>query len=295
MDSFNGIIEFVAVAETGGFSAAAKKLNCSTSHISRQVSRLEDRLSCILLARSTRLVTLTESGTVYYQQAKDLVTGLQQANEQVNLQQVNLNGTLRVSSAGGFAEKFLAPALMEFSTHHPDLTVDLQLDSKFVNFAEDGIDFAVRYGELNDSNLIARKLVSRPMMAVASNIYLEKQGLPKKPSDLKVHNCIVANNNAWTFVVNGQNEVVKVKGKWRSNNVNVTLDACKNGLGIAYLPKSTFSEALALNQVTPILEPYWGKGSSSWIVYQNKQYMPMRVRLAIDFLTQYFSKWDTSQ
>ena len=292
MDSFDGIVEFVAVAEAHGFSAAAKQLGCSTSHVSRQVARLEERLGCVLLARSTRLVSLTESGTAYYQQAKDLVMGLQQANEQVNQQQINLSGTLRVSAAGGFAEHFVAPALMEFVAQYPDLTVDLDLNSRLVNLAEDGIDFAIRYGELSDSNLIARKLVSRPMMAVASKAYLQKHGTPKHPIHLKSHQCILSNSDAWKFIVDGNKAVVKVKGKWRSNNANVVLNACEKGLGVAYMPKSTFKAALESERVVPILEPFWGQGSSSWIVYQNKRFMPLRVRLAIDFLVQHFAAWD---
>jgi len=294
MDSFDGIIEFVAVAETSGFSAAAKQLGCSTSHVSRQVARLEKRLGCTLLARSTRLVTLTENGIAYYQQARLLVDGLQQANEQVNQQQIHLSGTLRVSAAGGFAEHFLAPALMEFSSQYPELTVDLDLNSRIVNLLEEGVDFAIRYGELNDSNLIARKLINRPMMAAASEAYLQKHGIPKHPVHLKHHSCIIANSDSWKFNVDSNTEIVKVKGRWRSNNTNVLLDACKKGLGIAYMPKSTFKDALECEQLLPILEPFWGQGSSSWIVYQNKRFMPLRVRLAIDFLVQYFADWDES-
>ena len=212
MDNFDGIIEFVAVAETNGFSAAAKHLGCSTSHVSRQVARLEKRLGCTLLARSTRLVTLTENGSIYYQQAKVLVAGLQQANEQVNQQQVDLSGTLRVSAAGGFAEHFVAPALMEFASEHPELSVDLDLNSRLVNLLEDGIDFAIRYGELSDSNLIARKLVSRPMMAVASESYLQDYGIPKHPLHLKSHSCIVSNKEAWEFDFDGNKKVITVKG-----------------------------------------------------------------------------------
>lgn len=292
VDSFDGIIEFVAVAESHGFSAAAKQLGCSTSHVSRQVARLEERLGCTLLARSTRLVTLTENGTAYYQQAKDLVAGLQQANEQVILQQVHLSGTLRVSAAGGFAEHFLAPALMKFVSQYPELSIDLDFNSRMVNLLEDGIDFAVRYGELNDSSLIARKLISRPMMAVASEVYLRKHGMPKHPNHLKNHSCIISNSDAWEFNIDGNKEVVKVKGRWRSNNANVVLDACNNGLGVAYMPKNTFKSALGRQQLVPILEPFWGGGTSSWIIYQNKRFMPLRVRLAIDFLVQHFADWD---
>ncbi|MFT6772045.1 LysR family transcriptional regulator [Congregibacter sp.] len=294
MDSFDGIIEFVAVAEANGFSAAAKQLGCSTSHVSRQVARLEKRLGCSLFARSTRLVTLTENGTVYYQQARVLVVGLQHANEQVNQQQVHLSGTLRVSAAGGFAEHFVAPALMKFGCQYPELSVDLDLNSRLVNLLEEGIDFAIRYGELNDSNLIARKLISRPMMAVASERYLQQHNTPKHPVHLKHHSCIVSNNDSWEFNVDGNKEVVKVKGRFRSNNANVVLDACKKGLGVAYMPKSTFKEAVESEQLVPILEPFWGQGTSSWIVYQNKRFMPLRVRLAIDFLVQHFADWDES-
>ena len=119
-----------------------------------------------MLGHSTRSVSLTENGIAYYQQSKDLVTGLQQANEQINQQQFNLNGTLRVSAAGGFAEHFVAPALMEFAHQHPELNVDMDFNSRIVNFVEDGVDFAIRYGELTDSSLVARKLVNRPMKLI---------------------------------------------------------------------------------------------------------------------------------
>ncbi|WP_371185129.1 LysR family transcriptional regulator [Thalassotalea maritima] len=294
MESFEGIIEFVAVAESQGFSAAAKQLGCSTSHVSRQISRLEERLGCALLARSTRVVTLTRPGVLYYKQVKELVVGLQQANEQVNQQQFQLSGTLKVSAAGGFAEHFVAPALMEFVRQHPELRVDLDLNSRFVNLLEDGFDFAIRYGELDDSNLIARKLVNRSMMAVAHKDYLTQHGIPKHPHDLKNHRCIIANNNNWDFNVGGRKETVKVTGSWRSNNANVVLHACTKALGIAYMPKSTFKDALDEQVLVPVLEPYWGDGTTSWIIYPNKRFMPQRVRLAIDFLIQYFSDWDES-
>ena len=291
MESFEGIIEFIAVAENRGFSAAAKQLECSTSHISRQVARLEERVGCNLVARSTRLVSLTENGTVYYQHCKELLVGLQQANEQVSEQQIRLNGVLRVSAAGGFAERFVVPALLTFARQHPALTVDIDFNSRLVNFVEEGFDFAIRYGELADSNLVARKLVNRSMMAVASQAYLDQYGTPETPDQLKHHSCIVANNDIWKFAHAGVQENIRVKGRWRSNNTNALLQACVAGLGIAYLPKSTFTDAIENKQLVPVLEPYWGKGAGSWIVYQNKRFLPLKARLAIDFLLQHFSDW----
>jgi len=293
MDSFEGVIEFVAVAENHGFSAAAKQLGCSTSHVSRQIARLEERVGCSLLARSTRLVSLTDSGEAYYQHCKDLVVGLQQANEQVTQQQVRLDGTLRVTAAGGFAEHFIAPALMVFAQEHPELTVDIDFNSRKVNFVEEGFDFAIRYGELADSSLIARKLVNRPMMAAASAEYLEKNGVPTHPSHLKGHDCIISNNDVWRFDTPKGLETIKVRGRWRSNNTNVIIEACEAGLGIAYLPKSSFRGAVEEGRLVSVLEDYWGRGSSSWIVYQNKRFLPQRARLAIDFLLQHFKEWES--
>lgn len=290
MESFDGIFEFVAVAETGGFSAAAKQLGCSTSHVSRQVSRLEHRLGCVLLARTTRQINLTENGAFYYQQGKQLITGLQQANERLNQQQFNLNGTLRVSAAGGFAEKQVAPALMRFAKRHPELTIDIDFNSRMVNFVEDGIDFAIRYGQLTDSNLIARKLVSRSMRLVASPEYLAHHSVPNHPNQLKNHKCIIANNDHWSFSLDGTVQSIKVSGSWRSNNSNVVVEAAEQGLGLAYLPESTFAESIKNKRLVPLLEDYSVKGATSWIVYQNKQFMPLRVRLAIDYLLDTFSQ-----
>ncbi|MEZ8106056.1 LysR family transcriptional regulator [Vibrio cortegadensis] len=288
MNNFDGIIEFVAVAESHGFSAAAKQLGCSTSHVSRQVSRLEERLGTVLLARSTRLVNLTEAGQLYYQQCRELVTGLQQANEGLNSQQVTLSGTLRVSAAGAFAEDHVAPALMEFAKSYPELTIEMDFNSRMVNFIEDGIDFAIRYGALKDSGLVARKLVDRPMAAVASQEYLTHYGEPTHPSQLKQHSCIIANNDHWLFENDGNTINMRVHGRWKSNNSNAVVSACERGLGIAYMPKSSLAKGLESDSLVPILQDFWGKGSSSWIVYQNQRFLPVRARLAIDYLINHF-------
>jgi len=289
MENFAGIIEFVTVAESQGFSSAAKQLGCSTSHVSRQVSKLEERLGCALFARTTRLVSLTPTGFNYYHQCKDLVTGLQQANEQVSTQQLKLNGTLRVSAAGTFAEQYVAPVLIEFAQHHPELAIEMDFNSRKVNFVEDGIDFAIRYGKLEDSGLFARKLQIHPMMAVASKAYLQGVALPIKPNDLKQHSCIVSNNEHWLFDLNGTEENIKISGRWRSNNAHAVLQACEQGLGIAYMPQHNFLPSVKAGKLQPILEPFWRRDSHSWIVYQNRRFLPLRVRLAIEYLLQHFA------
>jgi len=289
MDNFDGIIEFVGVAESQGFSTAAKNLGCSTSHVSRQISKLEKRLGCALFARTTRLVSLTPVGQNYYDQCRELVTGLQQANEQVNTQQLKLVGTLRVSAAGTFAEQQVAPALMEFALIHPELSIEFDFNSKKVNFIEDGIDFAIRFGKLEDSGLVARKLVAHPMMAVASSVYLAKHGVPKHPKDLKNHSCIISNSDHWLFECEGHQYNIKVHGRWKSNNGQAVVNACEKDLGIAYMPQHNFLQSIKHGSLIPVLDSFWRTDSQSWIVYQNRRFLPMRARLAIDYLLEYFS------
>ncbi|MFC3122924.1 LysR family transcriptional regulator [Agaribacter flavus] len=291
MDSFDGITEFVAVAEKHGFSAAAKSLGCSSSHVSRQIARLEQRLGCNLVARTTRSVNLTKAGILYYQQCKDLVIGLQNANEQVMSQQYRLNGVLKVSAAGTFAEQHVIPALTDFAVEHPELKIEIDVNSRLVNFVEDGFDFVIRYGQLSDSGLVARKLVNRTMLAAASPDYLKRHGTPTKPDQLKKHTCIISNNAHWNFEIDKTVSSVKVDGKFQCNHAKAVVNACEKGLGIAYLPRSNFTQSIRQGTLVPILEPYWNTQISSWIVYQNRRFLPMRARLAIDYLLGYFSSW----
>ena len=290
--SFDGIVEFVTVADAKGFSEAARRLNCSVSHVSRQVSRLEQRLGTALFARSTRSVKLTETGQQYYLQCQELVSGLDQANEMVTGAQVDLQGTLRISMAGSFAEQFIAPALVEFAKQHPKLTVEVDFSSRHVNFVEDGIDFAIRYGRLQDSGLVARKLADRSLMAVASPDYLLEHGEPNHPKALAQHSCLITNNDTWLFEQAGKEIPVKVSGRFRCNNANALVEACKGGLGIGYMPKSRFQQAVQNGDLVPVLAPFWTQKITSWVVYQNRKFLPLKARLAIDHLLTHFEGWE---
>lgn len=289
--SFDGIVEFVSVADAKGFSEAARRLNCSVSHVSRQVSRLEQRLGTALFARSTRSVNLTEAGQQYYLQCQELVSGLFQANEMVTGTQFDLQGTLRISMAGSFAEQFVAPVLVEFAQLHPKLTVEVDFSSRHVNFVEEGIDFAIRYGRLQDSGLVARKLADRSLMAVASPGYLAEHGEPNHPRALTGHSCLITNSDTWLFEQNGQTLPIKVSGRFRCNNANALVEACVGGLGIGYMPKSSLRQAVEDGTLVPILEPFWTRKITSWIVYQNRKFLPLKARLAIDHLLSHFDGW----
>ncbi|GAA3935430.1 LysR family transcriptional regulator [Litoribacillus peritrichatus] len=291
MISFEGIAEFIAVAETQGFSTAGRRLGVSTSHVSRRVAALESSLGTALFARTTRQVRLTEAGHQYYQRCTELMHGLEEANERVSSEQVQLSGTLRVSAAGEFAEKYVAPALLEFVSAHPALSLEMDFNSRMVNFVEEGIDFSIRYGRLHDSGLVARKLAHRSLIAAASPEYLANYGEPQHPSELAQHNCLIANSDVWLFDTDKGPLEIKVKGKLKTNSARSLILACQSGLGITYMPKSSLGSALSDGSLQPILTSFGTKDLTTWVVYANRKYLPSRARLAINHLLNHFKDW----
>lgn len=288
MSLFEGITEFIAVAETQGFTAAARQLGVSTSHVSRRIADLESRLGIALVARTTRQVKLTPSGTLYYEHCLDLVNGIEQANEVITAGQIELSGLLRVTTAGEFSESHVVPLLLQFVEQHPKLNLELDYNTRNVNFVQENFDFAVRFGTLPDSNLIATKLADHQYVAAASPAYLARYGTPQTPEDLSQHSCVVTTYNRWAFQEKGKSKEVSVNGRVKANNVRTVLRACESGMGIAYMPKTSFAERLQDGRLQPVLEAYWKNRGATWIVYANRKYLPVRARLAIDYLLAHF-------
>ena len=291
MDRFEGITEFVAVAESQGFSAAARRLGVLTAHVSRRIAALEQSLGIALFVITTRQVRLTDAGETYYRHCAGLVDGLEEANEAVSNETISLTGTLRISAAGKFVSEFVAPLLTEFAQMHPNLSIDLDFSARVANFVEEGLDLAIRYGRLQDSSLIARKLVDRRIVAAASPAYLAEHGVPRHPQDLRQHNCLITNNDLWLFDTEDGPMNVRVRGRWRSNDADSLTHACLAGLGVAYMPSTSYRDAIEDGRLIPVLEPYWTKGIGTWLLYANRRHMPARVRLAVQFLTDKFQNW----
>lgn len=290
MSLFEGIEEFVAVADAGGFSSAARNLGLSTSHVSRRLSALEERLGTPLVARSTRHVRLTEMGEIYLKHCKELLGTLDEANQSVRSGDKVLRGKIKVSAAGEFADLYLAPALMKFGQQHPGLQLHLDFNARFVNMVEEGIDFAIRYGKLTGSELTAKKLIERQMVAAASPVYIKERGAPKHPHELKDHDCVVSNSDEWRFEDDGTVYSVRIKGRWRSNSGRSLVAACRVGYGIAYLPRSSYGGALDDGSLVPVLENY-SANNTSWIVYPKQKHLTARASAAIAFLVDNFSDW----
>ena len=291
MNILDGIEEFVLVIEKGTFSSAAKVLGVSTSHVSRQINLLEERLGVQLIKRSTRSMNLTETGEVYFQNCSEIVEKLRSTNEQITGEIMKPRGLIRITAARGFPEIHIVPLLVDFMSEYPDIQVDLDFNKHLVDMIQEGYDLAIRYGYLKDSSLIARKLTERKLSICGSPDYFEKHGIPMTPSDLKQHNCLVGNSPYWRLRVPGGIRNISVSGNWRCSDSGYALAsaACK-GLGLVYLSTFYINEPVEKGLLVPVLQDFIVDDVATWLVYPNKRYLPNRVRLLINFLTSHFEK-----
>ncbi len=288
MSVWDGVSEFVAVVDAGSFSAAAKRLGVSTSYVSRQVAALEERLGVRLLARSTRKVRMTDAGAEYYRRCSELTAGLEEANQVVIGETAEVVGRIRVAAAGAFAERYVAPALAAFAMQHPKVSIEMDFNSRTIDLIDEGFDFAVRYGVLEDSSLIAQKLTGRTLVACASPNYLARHGTPIEPEDLRDHACLQSSRDRWRFQYPDGHRYVRIAGPWVSNNGPALEAAAIAGLGIVYSPRVNMANGLDSGELVPVLEDFWDRERVTWLVYPSRRHLPLRVRRAITFLSNWF-------
>lgn len=281
---WQGLEEFIQVIEQGSFTKAARAMDLSTSHISRQINQLENRLGVVLIKRTTRKINLTDAGHEYSISLKKIRQELIEATNNLQGRQQAPKGLIRLTGAGSFVSQQIAPLLAEFIKLYPEVCIEIDFSDRNVNLIEEGFDLAVRFGRLHDSNLIARPLTTRYMSLVATPNYLEKQEEPVVPSDLTNHNCLIAMKNRWRFKINNKIEEIKVQGNWKSNNGDAILQACLADLGIAHLAKDLVQPFIDNKQLVYLLEAYQVNDNATWLIYPRKDLIPYRVRLLIDFL-----------
>ncbi len=284
MYSWEGISEFVAVAETNGFTAAAKKLGISTAQVSRQVSRLESRIATKLFNRTTRQVALTELGATYYHHCRRALDGLEEAERAITDLQSVITGKLRVSAPVIYGERRLAPLIHDFIKQHHELEVELYLTNRQVNLIDEGFDLVIRLGELESSSLMAKKLATRKQVVCATPAYIESNGLPETLTDLNAHNCLRGATEYWRFIDNGKPVNLPVKGNLSCNIGLALLDAGLKGLGIIQLPDYYVSPYIDSKALLPLLHEYQVPEEGIWALYPNNRYLSPKVRLLIDYL-----------
>lgn len=286
MYNWEGINEFVAVVETKSFTAASKKLNISTAQVSRQVSRLETRISTKLLIRTTRKVALTELGTVFYQHCKRALDGLDEAKRAVTDLQNIITGKLRVSAPVIYGERRVAPLIHDFINQYSELEVELYLTNRQVDLIDENFDLVIRLGELASSSMMAKKLASRTQIVCASPEYIKANGFPSNLSELNNHNCLQGATDYWHFQENGNLHNLPVKGNISCNIGLSLLDAAIKGIGIIQLPDYYVSSYIKQKKLIPLLTKFQVPEEGIWALYPNNRYLSPKVRLLIDYLAE---------
>lgn len=281
-----GLREFVAVVEHGSFTAAANALNVTTSFVSREVKRLEERLDARLLHRSTRSLSLTEMGQVYFERGREIYRSLELLEEEMADLQDHPKGLVRVTAAGLYAERYVAPALAEFTMTYPEVSIDLNTNMQSVDLVSDGFDIAIRTGMFSDSSLVARKVAPRRVMVCGSPAYFKSRGQPQSPEDLSGHNCLVLPSMPWRFKHPNGMQTQRVSGTWSSDNVRALIAAAIRGVGLVRMSDYYMEESLKAGELEPVLVEFESNDIATWIVFPAREHMPTRVRILIDFLAE---------
>lgn len=288
MSSLDDIDVFLAIAETGGFAAAARRLGVTAAAVSKAVARLESRLGARLFHRTTRKVSLSEAGETYYRHVRPAYEQVAAAAAAVRQLDREPEGRLRVAAPMSFGLERLAAWVPGFLEQYPGLMLDLNLDDRTLDLVEGAYDLAIRIGSLVDSSLVARRLGSLPVWLVASPAYIETHGNPRHPHDLQQHNCLLFSSagGEWRFrQEQGDGEVaVKVNGNYRVNSSLALRTAAIDGAGIARIPDYQLQDALERSELVRVLDHWMLEPLLVHAVMPTRAQVPAKVRLFIDFI-----------
>ncbi len=288
------IVLFVVVAEQGNFTQAADKVGLSKSSVSKRISRLEENLGVQLLHRTTRQVTLSEAGELFYQRCSAIKEDIELAIHSLNDHQTKPRGVLRISSPVSFARYQLTPILAEFMQQHKELQVELFPANNNEDLFANNIDVAIRIGELVDSSLHARRIATSFMRVCAAPGYLEKHGQPLHPEQLMQHNCLHYQNSPagknWEFKLNKKIISIPVNGNFSAMNSSAVREAAIAGLGIAMLPGFMCRNAIRKQLLIPLFDEHCAREMSIYAVYPPTRYVASKVRAFIDYLAESFNE-----
>jgi DNA-binding transcriptional LysR family regulator len=302
LDRLTGIEMFIKVTATGSFSAAGRAMNMSQTMVTKHIAALEGRLGVSLFHRGTRRLSLTEAGRNYLESAEHILSELDAADSAVSADRVEPRGILRLNAPVSFGTHQIAPALYEFSKRHPLVNVELGLNDRVVDLAEEGWDLAVRVGTLESSALLARRIAPCRMVVAAAPSYLKSHGTPKTIADLERHNCLgytlsrTTGAGRWVFGTRHE-KVLEVSGNLRANNGDSLRAAAVAGQGIIYEPTFIVSDDLRAGKLISIkLDQPTIEYGGIYAVHCFARNPPARIRAFIDFLVERFSPsppWDT--
>jgi DNA-binding transcriptional LysR family regulator len=278
---------FARVARTGNMSAAGREMGLSPAVVSKRVSLLEERLGTRLFQRTTRQLTLTETGEGYFKRVVDILSLIAEAEDFVSRRNTKPRGVLKVTAPTAFSRLHIAPYLPQFLAKYPEIELDFHLTDNYVDIIREGFDLAVRIGELRDSSLVQRKLAGDRRVICAASKYIEKFGAPANLADLDFHNCLSAGaQDYWRLQGPDGQHQLKVKGNIRSNSLEFVREALLAGLGIGLRSTWDVGPELESGALKVLLPQYCGAdGVAIHAVYPCRDFMPEKVNVFIEFLS----------
>ncbi len=281
---------FARVARTGNMSAAGREMGLSPAVVSKRISLLEERLNTRLFQRTTRQLTLTETGEGYFKRVVDILSLIDEAEDFVNRRNTKPRGVLKVTAPTSFSRLHIAPYLPKFLAKYPEIELEFHLTDNFVDIIRDGFDLAIRIGELQDSSLVQRKLAPDTRVVCAAPKYIDHSGMPKTVQELDFHNCLSAGaQDYWRLTGPDGAHQLRVKGNIRSNSFEFIREALMAGLGVGLRSVWDIAGDLRNGDLKIVLPDYRGADSVAiYAVYPCRDFMPEKVNVFIDFLSELY-------
>lgn len=279
--SWDGIEEFVAVATCMGFKPAAQMLNVSTSHVSRAVTKLENAIGAPLLYRTTRKVSLTDTGRTVLSQCEALIRARDELFAVVG-GNTEPQGELKITCSTSLGERYISPIVRQFCQDYPKVEITLDLSNRLVDLIAEGFDLAIRTGQLEDSRLISSRVARRQFLVCAAPAYLAANGTPDRLDDLKSHNCIIGSSSSWRFRHGGQHETIRPRGNLKCNSGASVLDALLAGAGIGQLPLFYVAPHLESGELVELFADLRPAPEPIWAVYPQARHLQPKVHLLVD-------------
>ncbi len=289
MNKLADMSTFVAVVEAGSLTEAARRMGTTKSVVSQRISQLESRLGICLVERARKL-RVTDAGRQFYARCVAILSDVVEAEESLERQGSELRGLLRLAAPLTFGIRYLAPILSQFAKLHPDICLDVEADDRYVNLQDENFDLAIRLGELRDSSLVARNIARNHKVICASPAYLAARGVPQHPRDLHDHDGLLyahrESNGMWQLPVDGEMQSFRIKARMRTDNGYQMLDSARAGLGLVILPMFMAADAIAADELVPVLTDYAPTaGQISAVFRQSKRGSP-KIQSLVKFVTE---------
>jgi DNA-binding transcriptional LysR family regulator len=287
MDRLEAMSVLLTVAETGGISAASRKLKMPLATISRKISELEEHLNVRLLIRSNRNASLTKAGQLYVAASHRILRDVSDAEREVAGEQATLKGELVLSAPIALGRFYLLPVVLDFLRDHPRIDARVMLSDRRLNLIEDRIDIGLRVGELHDFSLVAKKVGTVRRITCASPAYLKRRGVPKTPDDLKVHDCITFENTlssqAWVFNVGKTEKSFPIHSRLVVSTAEAAVDAAVAGMGITRMLDYQVAPQRRAGALRLIMESYSSAPKPVHLIYEAGKHLPLKIRTFLDY------------